>query len=164
MLSFDQNKQFNEILEELSKTLDITPAQFEAAKRSYEFVGEWLSKPESPLAPYDPEILPQGSFLLGTMIRPIHEDDDLDVDLVCRLTGKRISSTQYDVKRIVGDWLKQHDTFKRMFDEEGRRCWTLLHRNEAKFHMDILPAIVGSGHKQLYEKTMSSDDWKIQTN
>ncbi|MGC4100880.1 nucleotidyltransferase domain-containing protein [Ferruginibacter sp.] len=158
MLSFDQNKQFHEILEELSRNLDITPAQYEAAVKSYQFVGDWLSRPESPLAPYLPEIEPQGSFLLGTMTRPIHEEDDLDVDLVCRLTGKRVTWTQYDVKKIVGDRLKQHDTLKRMLDKEGRRCWTLLHRDEARFHLDILPAIVSSGYKLLFEQKLYADN------
>lgn len=157
MLSFEQNKQFHEILEELSKNLDITPAQYEAAVKSYQFVGEWLSRPESLLAPYAPDIEPQGSFLLGTMTRPIHEEDDLDVDLVCRLTGKNWSWTQYDVKKIVGDRLKQHDTLKRMLDKEGRRCWTLVHRDEARFHLDILPSIVSTGYKLLFEQKLYSD-------
>jgi hypothetical protein len=157
MLSFEQSKQFHEILEELSKNLDITPAQYEAAVKSYQFVGDWLSRPESPLAPYAPEIDPQGSFLLGTMTRPIHEEDDLDVDLVCRLTGKKWNWTQYDVKKMVGDRLKQHDTLKRMLDKEGRRCWTLIHREGARFHMDVLPAIVSTGYKLLFEQKLYSD-------
>jgi hypothetical protein len=157
MLSFEQSKQFHEILEELSKNLDITPAQYEAAVKSYQFVGDWLSRPESLLAPYAPEIEPQGSFLLGTMTRPIHEDDDLDVDLVCRLTGKKWDWTQYDVKKIVGDRLKQHDTLKGMLDKEGRRCWTLIHRDEARFHLDILPSIVSTGYKLLFEQKLYSD-------
>lgn len=157
MLSFEQNKQFHEILEELSKNLDIIPSQYEAAVKSYQFVGDWLSKPDSPLAPYTPEIEPQGSFLIGTMNKPVHEEDDLDVDLVCRLTGKNWNWTQYDVKKIVGDRLKQHDTLKRMLDKEGRRCWTLIHRDEARFHLDILPAIVSTGYKLLFEHKLYSD-------
>ncbi|MGN6601378.1 MAG: nucleotidyltransferase domain-containing protein [Ginsengibacter sp.] len=158
MLSSEQNNQFHEILDELSRNLDITPAQYEAAVKSYQFVGDWLSRPESPLAPYAPEIEPQGSFLLGTMTRPINEEDDLDVDLVCRLTGKRISWTQYDVKKIVGDRLKSHDMLKRMLDREGRRCWTLLHKDDAKFHLDILPAIVSSEYKLLFEQKLYADN------
>jgi len=152
----EQRKQFNEIFDELGKSLDITPSQYEAAVTSYRFVGDWLSKPESPLAPYKPEILPQGSFLLGTMIKPVHEEDDLDVDLVCRLEGKRLNWTQADVKRIVGDRLRAHETLKRMLDKEGRRCWTLVHHDDAKFHMDILPAIVGTNFQVLLEKSLSA--------
>ena len=158
MLKTDQKEQFNEIFGEIGKSLDVTRTQYEAAVVSYEFVGDWLSRPESPLAPYKPEILPQGSFLLGTMIKPVHEDDDLDVDLVCRLDGKQQSWTQYDLKKIVGDRLKAHETLNRLLDKEGRRCWTILHRESARFHMDILPAIVANNFKVLLEKTMSATD------
>lgn len=158
MMTVEQRKQLSEIFDELGKNLDITQAQYDAAVRSYEFVGDWLSRPESLLQPYNPEILPQGSFLLGTMIRPVHEEDDLDVDLVCRLDGKKASWTQFDLKKIVGDRLKQHDTLKRMLDKEGRRCWTLVHRESARFHLDILPAIISQNFRVLFEKTMSESE------
>ena len=152
----EQIKQFNEIFDELGKSLDITPAQYKAAVTSYQFVGDWLSKPESPLALYKPQILPQGSLLHGTIIRPVHEDDDLDVDLVCRLLGKKSTWSQADLKKVVGDRIKAHETLKRMMEKEGRRCWTLAHREEARFHMDVLPAIVSSGFITLLEKSTSS--------
>lgn len=159
MLTPEQRKQFNEILEELGKALDITPSQYDAAVTSYKFVGDWLARPESPLAPYKVEILPQGSFLLGTTVRPEHENDDLDVDLVCRLEGKGQLWTQYDLKKLIGDRLKDHETFKRMLDtKEGRRCWTILHRESAKFHMDILPSVVKKDFKILFERFTAEND------
>lgn len=91
MLTTEQKKQFSEILEELGKTLDITETQHNAAVNSYEFVGNWLADSNSLLAPYKPEILPQGSFMLGTMIQPVNENDELDIDLVCRLEGKKMT-------------------------------------------------------------------------
>jgi hypothetical protein len=154
-MTTEQSKQFNEIFDELGKSLDITRTQYEAAVASYQFVGDWLSRPESPLAPYKPEILPQGSFLHGTMVKPIHEDDDIDVDLVCRLLGKKSTWSQADLKKVVGDRLKVHETLKRMLEKEGRRCWTLAHREEARFHMDVLPAIISSGFMELLEKSMT---------
>lgn len=89
MLTQEQKIQFNEILEELGENLDISETQFNAAVKSYEAVGNWLSKEDSLLSRYKPEILPQGSFMLGTMIKPVHEKGDLDIDLVCELTGKK---------------------------------------------------------------------------
>lgn len=154
----EQSKQFSEIFKELGKSLDITPAQYEAAVKSYQFVADWLSRPESPLSPYKPEILPQGSFLHGTIVRPIHEDDDIDVDLVCRLLGKMTTWTQADLKKIVGDRLKDHQTLRRMLETEGRRCWTVAHREEARFHLDVLPSIVTAGFIQLFEKAMSASE------
>ena len=103
MLTKEQIQQFSDILEELGKTLDISETQYEAAVKSYEAVGNWLAKEDSTLAPYSPEILPQGSFMLGTMVKPINDKDDLDIDLVCQLKGKNPNWTQRDLKHKVGD-------------------------------------------------------------
>jgi hypothetical protein len=162
MLTPEEKQQFNDIFNELSKSLDISKTRYEAAVKSYEFVGEWLSKPESALARYKPEIRPQGSFLFGTMIEPVEDSDHLDVDLVCQLTGKNASWTQYDLKKIVGDRLRDHAKLKEMLDEEGRRCWTLLYRDSARFHMDILPAIISEDYFTILEKAMAArdtEDW-----
>lgn len=156
MLTQEEKKQFSEILETLGETLDITETQYNAAVSSYGAVGEWLAKPESSLAPYKPVIRPQGSFMLGTMIKPICEDDDLDIDLVCELTGKNPQWAQYHLKQAVGNRLKANETYKNMLDEEGRRCWTLMYSDSANYHMDILPSLVCNGYNTVLEKAFSS--------
>ncbi len=155
-LGIEQKNQFNEILEHLGRTLDITKDQHDAAVKSYEFVGNWLSDGASPIAPYNPEILPQGSFMLGTMIRPVNEEDDLDIDLVCRLEGKRSEWTQAHVKMVVGNRLAAHDTLRKMMEPEGRRCWTLQYADSAKFHMDILPSVTDSEYRILMESMLNN--------
>ncbi len=165
MLTPEQKNQFSEILEELGNTLDITETQYNAAVKSYEAVGNWLSKEDSVLAPYKPEILPQGSFMLGTMVKPESENDDLDIDLVCQLMGKHPNWTQEHLKQKVYAQLKAHDKYQDMLDDEGRRCWTLLYRQEAetekeKYHMDILPSIVDSGYRIILEKVFSGTELK----
>jgi Second Messenger Oligonucleotide or Dinucleotide Synthetase domain len=157
MLTVEQKKQFSEILDELGKTLDISEAQYDAAVKSYNAVGDWLSKKDSALAIFKLIIAPQGSFLLGTMIKPINEADDLDIDLVCELTGKRPEWTQADVKNIIGDCLKENENYKKMLDKEGRRCWTLIYSESANYHMDILPSIVSNDFRIILEKTFSID-------
>lgn len=156
MLTQEEKKQFSEILETLGETLGITETQYNAAVSSYGAVGEWLAKPESSLAPYKPVVRPQGSFMLGTMIKPICEEDDLDIDLVCELTGKNPQWTQYDLKQVVGNRLKDNETYKNMLDEEGRRCWTLMYSNSANYHMDILPSLVCNGYNIVLEKAFSN--------
>lgn len=155
MLTQEEKKQFSEILETLGETLDITEYQYKAAVNSYSAVGEWLAKDESSLAPYKPVIRPQGSFMLGTMIKPICETDDLDIDLVCELTGKNQTWTQYNLKQAVGNRLKDNETYKNMLDKEGRRCWTLIYSEDANYHMDILPSLVSNGYKTVLEKAFS---------
>ena len=156
MLTQEEKKQFSEILETLGQTLDITETQYNAAVSSYGAVGEWLAKPESSLAPYKPVVRPQGSFMLGTMIKPICEEDDLDIDLVCELTGKNPQWTQYHLKQVVGNRLKDNETYKNMLDEEGRRCWTLMYSDSANYHMDILPSLVCNGYNIVLEKAFSN--------
>jgi len=160
MLTLEQKEQFSEILEEFGKTLDITKSQYEAAVRSYQFVAEWLSEANSPLAPYSPEILPQGSFLLQTMIQPISSEDELDIDLVCKLEKIRQGLTQVGLKKMVGDRLEANGTLaKLLVHPDGRRCWTLAYADSAKFHMDVLPSVVATGYKTILEKAFSAVDF-----
>lgn len=156
---YNTTTKINDLLENIGQVLDITQAQHELVEERYTAVANQLSQEGSRLSIYKPEILPQGSFLLGTMIRPIMEEDELDVDLVCRLTGKKIDWAQINLKQEVKDQLiDNNDNYKRMLDEEGNRCWTLIYADE-KFHLDILPALVGNNnHVNLSERSYSNLD------
>lgn len=138
-------------LEQIAQAMDITEAQYQQVVARYTAVSNHLAKEDSPLARFQPDILPQGSFLLGTMIRPIIESDELDVDLVCRLKGKVQDWAQKNVKEAVGDQIVTNEDYKRMLDDEGKRCWTLIY--SGAFHLDILPALVGQEHYNLFEKS-----------
>jgi hypothetical protein len=161
-LSKEQKTEFSEILEELGDTLDITENQFNAAVTSYNAVGKWLCNDDSLLNPYSPNVKPQGSFLIGTTIQPYTDGQDLDIDLVCELTGKKDSWTQKDLKAIVKKQLEDHKKYESILDEEGRRCWTLRYRensvNNDQYHMDILPAIIANGYSIKLTKMFSEAD------
>ncbi len=163
MITLEQKNELNEIFEELTKNLDISETEYELAVKSYNAVGNWLSKEDSILFKYKPEILPQGSFMLGTVIKPINEDDDIDIDLVCQLKYKEEYWTQKDLKQKVGFRIKQNETYNKMLDDEGRRCWTLKYRdnsNTGKYHMDILPSITNDKYSQILEKAFSSTTYE----
>jgi hypothetical protein len=161
LLSIEQKNQFSEILEELGNSLDITESEYEAAVKSYQAVGKQLTKEDSVLAPYYPDVLPQGSFMLGTMIRPISEEDDLDIDLVCQLKKKNPYWTQKLLKQETGDQIKANETYRNMLQSpEGRRCWTLKYREKSenpkeKYHMDILPSLVAENYNSLLKESLS---------
>ena len=111
-------KELSDIFTLLSQNLDITKTQYDNLVKSYSAVGKYLEA-DPVFAPYHPVITPQGSLRLGTIIQPINEDDDLDVDLVYRLIEKKANWTQSDIKSRVGNRLKEHGTYKDMLDEEG---------------------------------------------
>jgi hypothetical protein len=158
MFTREQEEQFQQIFEQLGKSLDITEMQYSTAVRSYEFLGSWLDREGSPLKPFRPVISPQGSLLLGTSIRPVHEEDDFDVDLVLRLMGKPDFWTQKLLKEAVGRELRAHGLFKQQLQPEGRRCWTLNHADGTHFHMDILPAITQPAFSQILSKSLSAEE------
>lgn len=153
-------EELSKIFMSLSQNLDITKTQYENLTKSYDAVGKYLE--EDPIfSPYHPVITPQGSLRLGTIIQPINDDDDLDVDLVYRLIGKKPDWTQFDIKYRVGQRLKGHSTYQKMLDDEGRRCWTLLYRQDSenakeRYHMDILPCVADTGYVERIQRLEES--------
>jgi hypothetical protein len=131
-----RTEQLDEILEHIGGALDISEELREEATRFYEAVGRHLARSDSQLFGYSPAIYPQGSFRLGTMVRPVTKGCDYDVDLVCVLLLAKSQTTQASLKELVGAELK---TAYEAIMKEGRRCWAL--RFDAKFHMDVLPSI-----------------------
>lgn len=118
--------------------LDITPELYREAVSKYEEICRWLHDPPSGLAVFQPDLYPQGSFRLGTVIRPVLHEDEYDIDLVCLLVIDRETVTKAQLKQLAGDRLKAHNEYRKLL-AEGKRCWTL--NFPGKFHMDILPAI-----------------------
>lgn len=129
--------QLNEMYKTLGKNIDISDELFEDAVEEYQNLGRWLDRntPEYSLSVY-----PQGSFALGTVVKPLTEKDDYDLDLVCELYlsyGLTARQLKVDVvkplllkyRRITGDIV------------EKRRCWHVEYEEVPNFHMDVIPAV-----------------------
>ncbi len=156
----ERHDELRQLLQGLAESLDITDAQYEAAVKHYEAVGDWLNKDNSPISVNDPKIYPQGSFQLGTMIKPINDADQYDIDLVCELKDlqkKYISQKQ--LKQMVGDQLMENECYRKMC-KERKRCWKLQYADSTHFHMDILPALQdGDSFRLFLENKGFSVDW-----
>ncbi len=150
-----------ELLEDLAASLQVPPSRYEAAERSYKAVGDWLCREMSSVRNMSPEIYVQGSFRLGTAIRPISDSEDYDVDLVCELLLPKTQLTQAQLKELVGEELRAYARAHQMDKPKpGRRCWTLHYADEAQFHMDILPALPDAAYKRmLLEHRGLSTEW-----
>lgn len=130
----EKKKLLEHFLIKIADNLDISTTMRDKAERSYRAVGEWLGNCSEST---DIHITPQGSFYLGTVIRPVSDKDEYDIDLVCLLKDAT-SKNEEEIKKIVGDRLKEHKTYCSMLQPEGKRCWTLCYD---EFHMDILPCV-----------------------
>ncbi|MFM2393214.1 MAG: hypothetical protein RLZZ546_1196 [Bacteroidota bacterium] len=152
-----KKESLNDLLEALAESLDITQTQYENAVISYREVSEYLTNENSPISKYSPIIRPQGSFLLGTVIKAVNDEDDIDIDLVISLNSKNPKWTQFNLKNEIGNYLKKSDRYNKLLDKEGKRCWTLKYREDSdskmKYHMDVLPSIISS---QYFERLLAS--------
>lgn len=147
----DANRRFDSLIESVAETLDVPDSAYEQARQRYESVGAWLSAEGSPLRDARPVIYPQGSFALGTVIRPLRGPDaEYDIDAVVELEGPVRDWTPAEVKRLVGDRLREHGKYHAMLADEGRRCWTLDYASaagEPGFHMDLLPSVCAGAER-----------------
>lgn len=131
-------------LEALADELEISDTRYEQAERSYKSLGDWLNRDASTLKAYGPTVYVQGSFGLGTVIKPLQADVEYDIDAVCEL--KHLNKTQLSqatLKDMVGAEVESYRRSQSMPKplRDGRRCWTLYYADGAQFHMDIVPAL-----------------------
>ncbi len=133
------------LLEKLTSALELPDSAYERAKDRYDDLGEWLGREGSECECYDPYIFPQGSFRLGTAIRPLVEGEAYDLDLACKLREgiAKGTHTQASLKAIVGRELELYRGARGIKDplEEKHRCWRLEYQDHLNFHMDIVPCI-----------------------
>jgi hypothetical protein len=128
------NAQLNVLFLRIAEELDIPDHLFEKAERSYQALGEYINNHcDCSVAVYT-----QGSFRLGTVIRPLSDEDEYDLDLVTEVTGMPLISPK-DLKHKIGDILRESKRYSSML-EEKKRCWRIEYADEAQFHMDITPA------------------------
>lgn len=142
----EQVGQLDEILKLVLNELDIPEELLEEAESRYKELAEWLKNDSETRYKSNALLYPQGSMLLGTTVRPVKAGDDYDFDFVYRRDIKKESITQADLKKQVGDQLKE---FIKHLEKNnvkeiptlkvGNRCWTLMYGK--KFHMDVLPAL-----------------------
>lgn len=131
-------------LESLAEELEISDSRYEQAQESYASLGRWFSRPASTLRDYDPAVYVQGSFGLGTVIKPLHAEEEYDVDAVCELKAlNKAQLSQESLKTMVGEEIEAYRRSQAMTKplREGRRCWTLNYADGAQFHMDVVPAL-----------------------
>jgi len=154
-------KSADEYLDALAGELAIDERRYDQACRSYGSLGDWLHRPESSVRDYDPQIYVQGSFRLGTAIRPLSDHEEYDVDSVCVLRALGTGSlTQSHLKTLVGDEVKAYRRSQNMVKPvtEGRRCWVPSYADEAQFHMDIVPAVPNAQRQRLLLEARGLDE------
>lgn len=148
--------QSDKFIRALVDELEVPEERYAQADRSYKSFGEWTHREASTINEYHPEVYVQGSFRLGTAIRPSNDADEYDIDVVCVLQNlDKQGLSQKALKILLETEVKSYRDSKGIKKpvKEGSRCWTLEYSDGVQFHMDILPAIPNAkGQRLLLEK------------
>ena len=154
------------VLEEMIDQLDLPDYVVEKTIQRYKSLGEWLNRENSSFKDVDINIFPQGSFALGTTIKPIIEQEEYDLDMGCKVIIPNFKSlfTQEQLKEMVGTELESYRVAKGIKQEleKKHRCWRLEYMDEVKFHLDIVPCIPLNIDKQSVYKKQLEDTFNYE--
>lgn len=124
----------------LIEGLDIPQSLYVKAIEHYKSIAAFLQEHG-----IESDIYPQGSYALGTVVRPYKGDTDAayDLDAICEIKLDKDKTSAEKVKQMVGDTLKSNATYRNMLQQEWDKCWTLEYAdiNEIGFSVDIVPAV-----------------------
>ena len=128
-------------IEDLIQGLDITPTMYENAREKYQNIGKYLHEKGMNV-----DIFPQGSFALGTVVRPYTrgKDKSYDLDFICLNNVDKQQTNPKEEKYLPYYALMENETYKRILcSEEYDKCWTLEYAkiSDVEFNMDIVPAV-----------------------
>ena len=133
------------LLDELLEKIELPDGAYQKAIDRYQDIGEWLGREESSCAKYSPRIFSQGSFRLGTAIRPLNQKEEYDLDLSCNFQEglRKESIAQSELKELIREELELYREARNIKNdlEEKHRCWRLEYLDSLNFHIDIIPCI-----------------------
>ncbi len=132
-------RRLETILKDYADSLGITEAQRENAERKYTAIGQWLDSGDF-FKDYAPIIYPQGSFALGTVVRP-GSGEEFDLDIIVQLTKGDILKSPKEIRQAVKDRIDENCGDNPCLGAEKTTwsmCYTLSFPK--KFSMDVVPA------------------------
>lgn len=151
-----------ETLAKLVDAISLPTHLIERADQSWKSAAEWIDRVDGPLAQFDPHVTPQGSFLFGTAIRPVGDEEAFDADGVVLLRALETHAVSQEwVKREVHLELERYRRARSMLHpvEDNRRCSTLIYQAKPRFRIDYLPALRRGPHPSFLTHTDRKCPW-----
>lgn len=131
----------DDLLHRIVDAIQLTTEQHNRAERLYKEIGAWLAAPGTLLAPYSPDIFPQGSMLTRTTVRPMSIKEveiEFDLDLVGRHKIDPDVVHSGKLYAMVKQRLEENPDYKKRLEAKGR-CLRLNYPDDL-FHLDVIPA------------------------
>ena len=137
------------------QNLDISPTMYKNAMEKYHSITHYLEAHG-----IQADMYPQGSFALGTVVRPIVKDPNAayDLDFICQVWKDRDQLTAADLRKEVESILRSSDLYGgklEVFD----KCFTIHYADIGGigFSIDIVPAADENAatKRRLVQKSLS---------
>lgn len=129
-------------IEDLIKKLDLTPAMYQNAKEKYDSLKEFLKSKDENIIFY-----PQGSFMLGTTVRPYKEqrERNYDLDSICLFNSTTDDVTQKEIREQLEEMLESTDIYNSKLDYFDR-CITINYADYGSvgFSIDVVPSVLAT--------------------
>jgi hypothetical protein len=128
-----------QIVNSLIQKLEISSKEYKKAESIANSLASHIANCDA-IKDRGPELYIQGSFKLGTVVKPIDSTQKFDIDIVCVLTSdSKDNITKDELKKVIGDALKTHPILGSKFKPKSR-CWCA--EIDEQFKVDVVPAIV----------------------
>lgn len=146
----------------LISTLDISPTMYENAKKKYESITTYLNNHPDLHA----DMYPQGSFALGTIVRPSVKDENAsyDLDFICQVEGTRDDMTASELRKKIEEILNASDLYGGKL-EIFAECVRINYADVSGigFSIDIVPATAENDQNKLRLRNKSQLSHLIDT-
>lgn len=123
----------------LTSKLDISPTMHKDAVEKYKNISDFLNSKG-----INADFYPQGSFALGTVVRPYRSEKEgnFDLDAICQIRLEKHQTTPEEIKTMVENAFENDGTYKdklEVFDQ----CCTINYAesNNISFSIDIVSAV-----------------------
>lgn len=149
-----KEQKLNMIFDNLADGLNITQTMMQKAEKAYSALGEHIKKSNEE---WDVIVYPQGSFQLGTVIKPVNDEEQYDVDLVVL-----VKTPYYNAETLrteVFEVLESHGRYEGKI-ENKKPCIRIQYADSAQFHMDVASAqeLVGTNDASINIARFDGDE------
>lgn len=118
--------------------LDISPTMYKNAEDKYKALASFLEA-----CGIKADIYPQGSFALGTVVRPSAKDPNAayDLDFICQVKQTRNEISPSELRRKIKKVLESDERYSKRL-EVCDECFTIKYADigEISFSIDVVPA------------------------
>ena len=128
----NKEAQLGLLFSNLANELNISATLYDRAVTSYTALGDYIRKNNED---WEIEVFPHGSFELGTVVKPVSDEDNYDVDLVVLIRTPKFENPQH-LRNVIKKFLESHGRYEGNI-EEKKQCLRVVYSDSAQFHMDI---------------------------